>query len=135
MVSLSAPPDYTRPRPIKPHMDGDQEIFCNREINMQQVRSRAVGGGRRGVMEMMMFFSRVMMIIRQMTVVMLLLLQMIIMMMTLLLQIRAVGFDMDYTLAQYNLDFELLAYEGAKQKLVHDKGYPVRNREGPKGEG
>lgn len=41
-------------------------------------------------------------------------------------QIKAVGFDMDYTLAQYNLDFELLAYEGAKKKLVYDYKYPVR---------
>ena len=39
--------------------------------------------------------------------------------------IKAVGFDMDYTLAQYNKDFELLAYEGAKKKLVKTLGYPV----------
>ena len=32
-------------------------------------------------------------------------------------QIEAIGFDMDYTLAQYNTAFDLLAYEGAKQKL------------------
>lgn len=57
-------------------VDGDAEVFCNREINMQQI--------------------------------------------------RAVGFDMDYTLAQYNIDFELLAYDGAKQKLVDTFGYPVR---------
>ncbi len=68
--------DVRRPRPIKPVMDGEVEVFCNREVNMQQI--------------------------------------------------RAVGFDMDYTLAQYNLDFELLAYDGAKQKLVEDLGYPVR---------
>ena len=65
-----------RARPIKPVLDGDREVFCNREVNMQQI--------------------------------------------------RAVGFDMDYTLAQYNLDFELLAYDGAKQKLVENLGYPVR---------
>jgi len=39
--------------------------------------------------------------------------------------IRAIGFDMDYTLAQYNEAFELLAYEGAKKKLVNMLGYPV----------
>lgn len=64
-----------KPRPMKPHLDGETEVFCNREINMQQI--------------------------------------------------RAVGFDMDYTLAQYNLEFELLAYEGAKRKLVENLGYPV----------
>ena len=62
-------------KPLKNIIDGDTEVFCNREINMQQI--------------------------------------------------RAVGFDMDYTLAQYNLDFELLAYEGAKVKLVENLGYPV----------
>ncbi len=55
-------------------LDGETEVFCNREINMQQI--------------------------------------------------RAVGFDMDYTLAQYNLPFELLAYDGAKEKLVETLGYP-----------
>jgi hypothetical protein len=82
-ATASAPPtpageawDVRRPRPIKPVLDGDTEVFCNREVNMQQI--------------------------------------------------RAVGFDMDYTLAQYNLAFELLAYDGAKKKLVEDLGYPVR---------
>lgn len=37
--------------------------------------------------------------------------------------ILAVGFDMDYTLAQYNVEFDLLAFEGAKEKLVN-LGYP-----------
>lgn len=60
----------------KAALDGDTEVFCNREINMQQI--------------------------------------------------RAIGFDMDYTLAQYNLAFELLAYDGAKAKLVEKLGYPVR---------
>jgi len=55
-------------------LDGETEVFCNREINMQQI--------------------------------------------------RAIGFDMDYTLAQYNLAFELLAYDGAKLKLVDTLGYP-----------
>lgn len=44
--------------------------------------------------------------------------------------IVAVGFDMDYTLAQYKPDtFESLAYTGTIQKLVHDLKYPseVRN--------
>ena len=39
-------------------------------------------------------------------------------------QIQAVGFDMDYTLAQYQQEFDLLAYNGAKQKLVDWLGYP-----------
>ncbi|XP_039060461.1 5'-nucleotidase domain-containing protein 4-like isoform X4 [Hibiscus syriacus] len=39
--------------------------------------------------------------------------------------IVAVGFDMDYTLAQYKPEtFESLAYEGTIQKLVYDLGYP-----------
>lgn len=39
--------------------------------------------------------------------------------------IIAVGFDMDYTLAQYKSEtFESLAYEGTVRKLVYDLGYP-----------
>ena len=38
--------------------------------------------------------------------------------------IQAIGFDMDYTLAQYNVPFELLAYNGARDKLVDNLGYP-----------
>ncbi|KAJ7526309.1 hypothetical protein O6H91_16G001300 [Diphasiastrum complanatum] len=39
--------------------------------------------------------------------------------------IVAIGFDMDYTLAQYKPDsFESLAYKGTIMKLVHDLGYP-----------
>ncbi|KAL2894630.1 Cytosolic purine 5'-nucleotidase [Bienertia sinuspersici] len=39
--------------------------------------------------------------------------------------IVAVGFDMDYTLAQYKPEtFESLAYEGTIKKLVFDLGYP-----------
>ncbi|XP_002510387.2 5'-nucleotidase domain-containing protein 4 isoform X1 [Ricinus communis] len=39
--------------------------------------------------------------------------------------ILAVGFDMDYTLAQYKPEtFESLAYGGTIKKLVHDLGYP-----------
>ncbi|KAI4374985.1 hypothetical protein MLD38_012911 [Melastoma candidum] len=39
--------------------------------------------------------------------------------------IVAVGFDMDYTLAQYKpVTFESLAYEGTIKKLVYDLGYP-----------
>lgn len=40
-------------------------------------------------------------------------------------QIDAVGFDMDWTLAQYNEDFDLLAFNGAKEKLVSMLGYPA----------
>ena len=36
---------------------------------------------------------------------------------------KAVGFDMDFTLAQYNVQFDLLAFNGAKLKL-HKMGYP-----------
>ncbi|KAK9108851.1 hypothetical protein Sjap_016911 [Stephania japonica] len=37
----------------------------------------------------------------------------------------AVGFDMDYTLAQYMPEtFESLAYDGTVRKLVYDLGYP-----------
>lgn len=39
-------------------------------------------------------------------------------------QLEAVGFDMDFTLAQYNEAFDLLAFNGAKQKLHYDLGYP-----------
>ncbi|OAE29505.1 hypothetical protein AXG93_1433s1240 [Marchantia polymorpha subsp. ruderalis] len=39
--------------------------------------------------------------------------------------IVAVGFDMDYTLAQYKADtFETLAYVGTVKKLVYDLHYP-----------
>lgn len=39
--------------------------------------------------------------------------------------IRAIGFDMDYTLAQYKEpQFDKLAFDGAVRKLVTDKGYP-----------
>ncbi|XP_076899652.1 uncharacterized protein LOC143553558 [Bidens hawaiensis] len=39
--------------------------------------------------------------------------------------IVAVGFDMDYTLAQYKPDtFESLAYDGTVEKLVSNLGYP-----------
>lgn len=39
--------------------------------------------------------------------------------------IRAIGFDMDYTLAQYKQPaFDKLAFDGAKHKLVEKLGYP-----------
>mmetsp|Transcript_71147 Transcript_71147/g.206029 ORF Transcript_71147/g.206029 Transcript_71147/m.206029 type:complete len:621 (+) Transcript_71147:62-1924(+) len=39
--------------------------------------------------------------------------------------LAAVGFDMDYTLAQYQQPaFDKLAFDGAKEKLVHKLGYP-----------
>lgn len=39
--------------------------------------------------------------------------------------IKAIGFDMDYTLAQYDeITFAELSFEGAKQKLVQNLGYP-----------
>lgn len=40
-------------------------------------------------------------------------------------KIRAVGFDMDYTLAEYNSEaFETLSAKGALSKLVENLGYP-----------
>lgn len=40
--------------------------------------------------------------------------------------IRAIGFDMDYTLAQYKQPaFDKLAFDGAKEKLVQNFGYPA----------
>jgi hypothetical protein len=38
--------------------------------------------------------------------------------------IQAVGFDMDYTLAEYKEEFDLLHYEKAKEKLVTFFSYP-----------
>jgi len=56
------------------HLTTASDVFCNREVNMQQI--------------------------------------------------KAIGFDMDWTLAQYTTDFDLLAYNGARDKLVHWLGYP-----------
>jgi hypothetical protein len=40
--------------------------------------------------------------------------------------VRAIGFDMDYTLAQYQQPaFDKLAFDGAKEKLVKKLGYPA----------
>lgn len=39
-------------------------------------------------------------------------------------QIKAIGFDMDFTLAQYTIEFDLLAYNGAIHKLIHYHNYP-----------
>lgn len=39
-------------------------------------------------------------------------------------QVKAIGFDMDYTLAQYFTVFDQLAFDGSKVKLVEDLGYP-----------
>eukprot|EP00980_Cylindrotheca_fusiformis_P014607 scaffold3956_cov99-Cylindrotheca_fusiformis.AAC.4 len=39
--------------------------------------------------------------------------------------IKAIGFDMDYTLVQYRQPaFDQLAFDGAKEKLVYNLGYP-----------
>jgi len=38
--------------------------------------------------------------------------------------LEAVGFDMDFTLAQYNVAFDLLAFDGAKERLHKLFGYP-----------
>lgn len=42
--------------------------------------------------------------------------------------VEAIGFDMDYTLAQYFSEFDLLAFDGAVDKLV-GMGYPEKVRE------
>lgn len=40
-------------------------------------------------------------------------------------KLAAVGFDMDYTICQYKKPaFDRLAFDGAKEKLVHNLGYP-----------
>jgi len=39
-------------------------------------------------------------------------------------KLEAIGFDMDFTLAQYNEAFDLLAFEGAREKLHTTLGYP-----------
>jgi len=39
-------------------------------------------------------------------------------------QLQSVGFDMDFTLAQYNTAFDMLAFDGAKKKLVEVLNYP-----------
>jgi 5'-nucleotidase len=39
-------------------------------------------------------------------------------------RIEYVGFDMDYTLAVYTTEYELLAYGLCLKKLVESKGYP-----------
>eukprot|EP00291_Cryptomonas_curvata_P019243 CAMPEP_0172161178 /NCGR_PEP_ID=MMETSP1050-20130122/5978_1 /TAXON_ID=233186 /ORGANISM="Cryptomonas curvata, Strain CCAP979/52" /LENGTH=507 /DNA_ID=CAMNT_0012831041 /DNA_START=364 /DNA_END=1887 /DNA_ORIENTATION=- len=42
-------------------------------------------------------------------------------------RVKAVGFDMDYTLAQYIPEtFEILAHRGAMEKLVNFMGYPAQ---------
>jgi len=68
-LDLATLPVMQNRRPVSP-----QDVFCNRELNMQGI--------------------------------------------------RAIGFDMDYTLAQYfQPEFDRLAFDGAKEKLV-SLGYP-----------
>ena len=43
-------------------------------------------------------------------------------------KIQSVGFDLDYTLAEYTRDFDLLAYDGAVRKLIA-MGYPDQVKE------
>jgi HAD superfamily 5'-nucleotidase-like hydrolase len=59
---------------IPHHLTSSSDMFCNRELNMQNI--------------------------------------------------EALGFDMDWTLAQYNEEFDLLAFNGAKEKLISLLGYP-----------
>lgn len=45
-------------------------------------------------------------------------------------RIKAIGFDMDYTLVRYNTEnFERLAYYSMIDKLIENKGYPAELRE------
>ena len=69
----------TRATVIPFHLTSATDLFCNRELNMQQI--------------------------------------------------EAVGFDMDWTLAQYNEAFDLLAYNGAKEKLITLFNYPKETLE------
>ena len=73
-IGLNISNDVSERSIIPHHLTSSSDLFCNREINMDQL--------------------------------------------------EAIGFDMDWTLAQYNEDFDLLAYNGAKQKLVSLFGYP-----------
>jgi HAD superfamily 5'-nucleotidase-like hydrolase len=60
---------------IPNHVTTASDLFCNRELNMQQI--------------------------------------------------KVIGFDMDWTLATYNKEFDLLAYNGAKEKLHSLFKFPV----------
>jgi HAD superfamily 5'-nucleotidase-like hydrolase len=73
-IGLNISSELKRRRIIPRHLTSDNDLFCNRELNMKQIKS--------------------------------------------------IGFDMDWTLAQYNRDFDNLAYNGAISKLVNDMGYP-----------
>jgi len=45
-------------------------------------------------------------------------------------KIKAIGFDMDYTLVRYHTDkFEKLSFNTALEKLISIKGYPVRSED------
>lgn len=73
-IGLNISSDVSERYIIPHHLTSSSDLFCNREMNMEQL--------------------------------------------------EAIGFDMDWTLAQYNEDFDLLAFNGAKQKLVSLLGYP-----------
>ena len=73
-IGLNISSDISERSIIPHHLTSSSDLFCNREINMEQL--------------------------------------------------EAIGFDMDWTLAQYNEDFDLLAFNGAKQKLISLLGYP-----------
>lgn len=74
LLTLDIDSELLNRRIVPYHVTSPTDIFCNREVNMQQI--------------------------------------------------EAVGFDMDYTLASYKVDFDLLAYDGAVDKLIHLQGYP-----------
>lgn len=73
-IGLSVIDELKNRTAIPFHITTAYDVFCNRELNMQQI--------------------------------------------------TAIGFDMDFTLAQYTEDFDLLAYNGAKEKLVALHDYP-----------
>jgi 5'-nucleotidase len=73
-IGLNISSELIRRNIIPQHLTSGTDLFCNRELNMQQIES--------------------------------------------------IGFDMDWTIAQYNRDFDLLAYNGAIRKLIDLMGYP-----------
>lgn len=72
-IGLNISSELIRRNIIPKHLTSSTDLFCSRELNMQQI--------------------------------------------------QAIGFDMDWTLAQYNRDFDLLAYNGAVSQLVHNFGF------------
>ena len=77
-LGINVSSDISSRNVVPYHIVGGNDLFCNRELNMDQIET--------------------------------------------------IGFDMDWTLAQYNREFDLLAFNGAKEKLVSWLGYPEEVR-------